>query len=84
MHFLYIIYSETLNRFYTGETHSMQERIKEHNTRKYSKAYTKSANDWKYMLQKECKNKDDAIYLEKFIKRIIENPKILEIKKPRY
>ncbi|CAL2091977.1 GIY-YIG nuclease family protein [Tenacibaculum sp. 190524A05c] len=87
MHFLYIIYSQTLDKFYIGETHNLAVRIKKHNQHEYSKAYTKAASDWIYVLQMKCNNKEDALYLEKFIKRmksrkfvqkIIDTPKTLE------
>ena len=87
MYYLYIIYSSSLDKFYTGETTDVQERLLKHNQHTYQKAFTKAADDWEIKLQKRCENKSDAIYLEQFIKRmksrkfvqkIIDTPKILE------
>jgi len=87
MHYLYIIYSSSLDKFYTGETTDIQERLHKHNQHTYQKAFTKAADDWEVKLQKRCQNKDDALYLEQFIKRmkskkfilkIIQKPEILD------
>ena len=87
MHYLYIIYSSSLDKFYTGETTDVQERLLKHNEHAYQKAFTKAADDWTIKLQKKCENKSDAVYLEQFIKRmkskkfilkIIQNPEILD------
>jgi putative endonuclease len=65
----------------------MESRIKLHNEHYHKKAFTKSASDWKIILKFECKSKKEALFLEKFIKRmkskkfvekIIENPHILD------
>jgi len=70
MHSLYIIYSEKLNRYYTGETDNMPERLKKHNDHSYKYAFTTAASDWEVKLVKEIENKEKAVYLEKFIKRM--------------
>ncbi|TCP28537.1 putative endonuclease [Tenacibaculum skagerrakense] len=86
MYFLYIIYSKTLNKYYVGVTHDLKSRIEKHNQHCYSKAYTKAAFDWEYKLQMEY-SKDEALYLEKFIKKmkskkfiekVINNTRILD------
>ncbi|WP_299435284.1 GIY-YIG nuclease family protein [uncultured Maribacter sp.] len=87
MHYLYIIYSATLDKYYTGESTKPLVRLEQHNSHYFKKGFTNAANDWKIVLTKKCNSKTDAIYLEKFIKRmksskfikkIILNPKILE------
>lgn len=79
MHYLYIIYSKTLNRFYVGETSNLAMRIEDHNNHKYTKAFTKAAKDWTIQLQKECKTKNEAIFLEQFIKRMKSKKFILKV-----
>jgi putative endonuclease len=87
MHYLYILYSKSANKFYIGETHDIEDRISKHNIHSYSGSFTKIANDWKSVMTFNCTNKEQAVYLEKFIKRmksrsfiekIILNPSILE------
>ncbi len=70
MHFLYIIFSESLDRYYVGETHNIDERLQKHKNHSYKGGFTKSANDWKLVLINECLSRNDALFLEKFIKRM--------------
>ncbi len=85
-HFLYILYSSDSKKYYIGETHHLEERILKHNQHKYQNSFSKIANDWKLILHYECSNRNDALYLESFIKRmksktfiekLISNPDIL-------
>ena len=87
MHFLYIVHSKTIDRYYVGETHDLVNRLEQHNQHHFKNNFTKAAKDWKVALSKICESKEDAIYLERFIKRmkskefiqkVIENPKILD------
>ena len=87
MHHLYILYSKSANKFYIGETHNIDERIIKHNQHSYSDSFTKIANDWELVLLFNCANREEAIFLEKFIKKmkskifiekIISNHAILE------
>ena len=85
-HFIYILFSEKINRYYIGETHDTDGRLLKHNQNYYENSFTKAANDWKIVLKFECENRDESLFLEKFIKRmkskkfiqkIISNPSIL-------
>ena len=87
MHFLYIIYSAKADKYYTGESNDVPARIKLHNSHRFLKAFTKAASDWEIKLIFKCENKTDAVFLERYIKRmksrkfiqkIIERPEILE------
>ena len=87
MHFLYIIYSKTSDKYYVGETHNIEERILKHNAHQYKNAFSKIAQDWETKLTKQLKSKEEAVFLERFIKRmksrkfilkIIDNPDILD------
>ena len=86
MHHLYILYSKSTTKYYIGETHNIEERILKHNQHSYSGSYTKIANDWEIVLLFNSSNKEEATFLEKFIKKmksrifiekIIINPSIL-------
>ena len=86
-HCLYIIYSEAIDKYYVGETYDLEKRIEMHNTHSYKRAFTKAADDWYLKLAFNCKNREDALFLERFIKRmkskkfiqkVILNPDILK------
>jgi putative endonuclease len=44
--FVYIIYSSSLNRFYTGTTDDVSRRILEHNSSKYPNSFTSKGIPW--------------------------------------
>ncbi len=79
MHYLYILYSKILNRFYVGETPNIDTRVTLHNSHYFKKAFTKSASDWEIVLNKRCNSRDEALYLESFIKRMKSKKFIKEI-----
>ena len=87
MHYLYILYSKSVSRYYVGETSDIDNRLSQHNAHYFYKSFTKSAEDWEVVLSKKCSTKADSVYLERFIKRmksskfiekIIEDRKILD------
>ena len=87
MHFLYILYSKSINKYYVGETVDVENRLQAHNQHKYRKGYTKAAEDWKIALKLELESKENALYIERFIKKMkskkfiekaIQNPLILQ------
>jgi putative endonuclease len=70
MHYLYIIYSKSIDRYYVGESPDIFRRLDQHNSHYFKGAFTKAAEDWEVVLSMECENRTDATYLEKFIKRM--------------
>ena len=85
-HFLYKKKKKTSTKYYVGETHDVKERILEHNQHKYANSFSKIANDWTLALAFECNDRSEALFLERFVKKmkskifiekIIENPEIL-------
>jgi putative endonuclease len=70
MHHLYILYSKSATKFYIGETHNIDHRLIKHNQHSYSDSFTKIANDWELVLLFNCSNREEAIFLEKFIKKM--------------
>ena len=68
MHFLYIIFSESRNRYYIGETHDPEERLIRHNKHTYKNGFTNIAKDWQMVLLKEVDGKEDALLLESSVK----------------
>ncbi|HWA06242.1 MAG TPA: GIY-YIG nuclease family protein [Ignavibacteria bacterium] len=79
MHYVYIIYSKTLNRFYAGETSNIEDRLKGHVSNKNK--YTGKAKDWVLVWKTELPDRKSALVLEKKIKhrgirRFLEENKI--------
>jgi len=56
MHYVYILHSDTLNRYYTGYTSNIDSRLEFHENAEARK-FTYSANDWKLVFSLECKTK---------------------------
>ncbi len=86
MHFLYILFSEKLNSYYTGETPDVDIRLDLHNNHHFKKAFTNAADDWTIKLAFKTDSKENALYLEslikrmkskKFIQKVINDPSIL-------
>ena len=65
-YFVYILYSEKIDRFYTGQTQDLNKRIERHN-KGYEK-YTKKGIPWKLKCAVKCKSRGEAMKLEKKIK----------------
>ena len=70
MHFLYIIYSDKMGRFYIGESENSNLRLSQHNQHYFNSSFTNGASDWELILTFECKTKCEALYLEQYIKRM--------------
>ena len=68
---VYIVYSPSLDSFYTGFTlTSVNERLNKHNEKYYNKKYTAKANDWEIYLSIECASEKQAREIEAHIKRM--------------
>ena len=70
MHYLYIIFSESLGNYYIGESPDTEHRLNQHNTHYFKKNFTKAASDWVIKLKFETSAKEDAVFLEGFIKKM--------------
>lgn len=70
--FVYILFSQKLDKFYTGlTTLSPQERFENHLGKKYSNTnYTQKANDWVVFLSMECETLSQARKIELHIKKM--------------
>jgi putative endonuclease len=68
MYFVYILYSNSLNRYYVGYTSNLDERLTEHNSGVSS--YTRKGIPWVLMYSETFDNKTDAIKRENYIKRM--------------
>ena len=80
-HFVYILFSKSLSKFYVGESILPDERVKEHNNGKYGKSFTKQVNDWEIYLLIELENRNQALKIEKKIKSMKSSKYIENLKK---
>jgi putative endonuclease len=67
MFWVYIIKSNSVNRYYIGHTANLKNRIEHH--RSGREKYTKIASDWCLVFSKEYKTRTQAQKTENFIKR---------------
>lgn len=66
-YYVYIIFSESLNRFYCGSTADFVKRLKEHNNGKGN--YTSKGVPWKEVKLFELASRAEAVKLESQIKK---------------
>jgi putative endonuclease len=85
-HYLYILFSASANRYYVGESQDPERRLGLYNQGVFQKAFTKIAQDWELMLAHPCRSREEALKLERFVKRmksrrfiekVVEDPQIL-------
>jgi putative endonuclease len=68
---VYILFSKKLNRFYTGYSHQLDERLQQHAQHLYGNdAFTAKAADWVLQLQLSCRDEAQARAIEKHIKQM--------------
>ena len=67
-HYVYILFSEKLNRNYIGATSNIEQRLEFHLSSKDK--FTSIAKDWKLIHKIECKSKKQALDIEKHIKKM--------------
>ncbi|MFY0593865.1 GIY-YIG nuclease family protein [Roseivirga sp.] len=69
MHFVYIIYSINIDRFYIGETEDLDTRLDQHNSSFFKGSFTSQASDWSFYLTLQCMDRSHARRVEAFIKK---------------
>ena len=74
---VYILFSETKNRYYIGFTSNLEERIIRHNQK--SKGFTRNTNDWKIVYIEKYDTKEQAQQRELQIKSWKNRSKIQEL-----
>ena len=77
---VYILYSKKLDRYYTGATSDIETRLIFHQNSPAHK-FTAKAKDWVLYLKIECNTKDQALAIEKHIKRMKSKVYIQNLKK---
>ncbi len=66
-YYLYILYSEKLDRYYVGISHDPERRLQYHNS--FPRGWTVRGRPWKLVFKKEFATKANAEYWEQFIKQ---------------
>jgi len=64
--YVYVLQSEKDKKFYTGYTHDVNSRVKQHNAGKVES--TKSRLPFKLIYWEGCLNQKDALHREKYLK----------------
>ena len=84
---LYILHSSKIDRFYIGVSNDVPQWVDRHNSDFYSNAWFKRGIPWQLVLQYKCESKSQALFIERFIKkmkskafirRLIDDPKIIQ------
>lgn len=81
MHFVYILYSNSLDRFYIGQTHDVQLRLLRHNTDYYDNKWTAKGKPWVVFTTIQCQDKLQALKVEAHIKKMKSKVYIQNLKK---
>ncbi len=67
MFYIYIIYSEKIDRYYVGQTENVEERLISHSAG--ISPYTSISDDWKLVYTESFESRNEAILREKEIKK---------------
>jgi len=67
MHYVYILYSKRLDRYYVGRTENIEKRLVDHNAGRST--YTRRGRPWVLVYKEEFERKAGAIDRETEIKR---------------
>ncbi len=68
MYWVYILYSEKIDKYYIGSTSNLQNRVEFHNSAK-NKIWSKRGQPWEIVFEHVFESKKDALKAEKFIKK---------------
>lgn len=66
-YFIYILYSQKLDRYYTGSTSDIDKRLIRHNAG--ATKSTKAGRPWEAVYSEEFNTKEEALNREKYIKK---------------
>ncbi len=67
-HFVYILHSESIDKYYIGSCSNIDERLVRHNAG--ATISTKSGRPWKLMYHEKLCSKSEAIKRENYLKRM--------------
>ena len=66
--FVYILYSESADRYYIGQTNNLADRVKRHNLEQV--VSTKSYVPWELRFSLEVPTRKDAVKVERYLKNL--------------
>ncbi|MCH7497516.1 MAG: GIY-YIG nuclease family protein [Candidatus Marinimicrobia bacterium] len=66
MHYLYILFSDSLDKFYVGSSHNPETSLTYHNNS--NKGWTKRGRPWRLVFQQGFPNRREAQKVERFVK----------------
>ena len=81
--YIYILYSNNLDKFYIGYSGDPWKRLMEHNTNSLDK-FTGKTSDWQLKAVYMTTSKSDAIKIERFIKKQKSRNLILRLIQPEF
>ena len=68
MYWIYILYSDKIDKYYIGYTSNIHNRLEFHNS-EYNKIWSKRGKPWKLVFSHQFDTKKEALSAEKFIKK---------------
>lgn len=72
--YTYILFSDSLNRFYYGQCNDLENRLERHN-RGYVRS-TRHGRPWKLAAYKQCRTRSESMKLEKQLKNLHSSEKL--------
>ena len=69
-HFVYVIYSRSIDKFYIGETEDIDTRLYQHNSGFFQNTFTSRANDWTLHWHLACNDRSQARKIETHLKQM--------------
>ena len=78
---VYILYSEKLNKFYTGSCKDLSYRIGQHLSKVFNKSFTSNAEDWEVHFSIDDLTYEQARLIEMHIKKMKSKTYIQNLKK---
>ena len=76
-YYFYILFSDSLNKYYIGFTSNISERIRKHNSK--HKGFTGQTNDWKLVYSETYDSKELAYARERQVKKWKNRNRIIEL-----
>ena len=67
MHYAYILFSKSKNKYYIGSTSNLEERLNKHNSN--HKGFTGNTNDWEVVYSEKFESTQEARLRESQIKK---------------
>ena len=70
MFYVYILYCDSIDRYYVGHSNDVSRRLEEHNNPRRTNKYTAKSEGWKLVLTIEAgESRSEAVRIERYIKK---------------